>query len=141
MNNQTKDNEIERLRQGDIDSLTKKERNLLTNVKSAGKIVLKEDEKLFKELGKEDLKKEPILMIEGIDIKELGEVFAGYYFNNSEQVTKIINLYRNQALLTQKQNILELCENAKKKCEEEYGKEESKRFKGIITEEIIGELK
>lgn len=41
-------------------------------------------------------KEEPILMIEGIDVRELGEVFSGYYLNNPEEVTKIINLFRNQ---------------------------------------------
>ena len=45
---------------------------------------------------KKEIEEEPILMIEGIDVKELGDIFSGYYLNNSEQVTKIINLYRNQ---------------------------------------------
>lgn len=55
-----------------------------------------------------ELEKEPLLMIEGIDVRKLGEVFSGYYLNNPEEVTKIINLYRNQGSQYKEKDVLKI---------------------------------
>ena len=60
------------------------------------------------------------------------------YQNIFETIVKLREL---KALSNQKQNTLRLCKNAKKRCEAEFGIKGSARFRGIISEEIIGELK